>query len=282
MASWIQHLKRFFPFKRKNTKSMDLIDTSVHEEFLPWWGAFSIEEEQSHFFKIGDIVLCLDRYNHEWRITCYRNMDSLPDAPIPKHQKPFRTIAAQASNEILLTPILPNRSLLSHLEQPFYIPHGASMLLYVSSPIEIRIEAGKPPIILDEIPTERLSDTWFGKNTLEGELCYASQTVCTPRLDELPRDVTRVISPVRIINRSKETLIVKELRVPLPFLSIYRDKQNHLWTEQLNIYPEAHEHPETMVVKGPPKILNDLQLLSKARIDIKTGLKGLFNPFIWK
>ena len=272
MNSWLIKIKNFLSFGQKKG-SQKLIDTVADptEELIEWWGSFIIEEEQSRFFKIGDIVLCLDRYDREWHITSYR-----------EGEQPFKTFAAQASNEIVLKPTLPNRALLTKLDRPFYIPMGETLLIYISSPVWIRIEAGKPPILLDEIGTETLADTWFGRNTLEGELCYAGASYCSPRLDELPRHTTRVTSPIRIANRSKGTLVLNELKIPLTDLSIYTDSQNHLWTEQLNIYQEDQYSHETIVIKGPPKGLKNLKLISPARSGLKSGLKDLFSPFIWK
>jgi hypothetical protein len=293
MKAWLEKAKKLFSFGRKkvNPKFEDLADEH-NENNIPWWGSFVVEEEQSRFFKIGGIILCLDRYNREWNITSYRGSDLPSDVttnpsggtPAPERpKKPYKTFAAQASNEITLKPTLPDRALLSQLDHPFYIPVGETLSLYISSPLWIKIAAGSPATLLDEIPTEILADTWFGKNTLEGELCYANESHCSPRLEDLPRDTTRVISPIMIVNQSRETVLLREIKIPLPELSIYCDAQNYLWTEQLNMYPEDYNSSETVVVKGPPKALKDIQLIQPARFGYKPGLKNLFYPFkMWK
>jgi len=272
MKVWLLKIKNFLPFGKKKIlpQLIDVVNDPTVEQ-SQWWGHFLIEEEQSRFFKIGDIVLCLDRYDHEWRITSYR-----------EGEQPFKTFAAQASNEIVLKPTLPDRALLTPLDRPFYISAGETLSVYISAPVWIRIEAGNPPILLDELPTETLADTWFGKNTLIGELCYASQTYCSPRVEDLPRHTTRVTIPLLISNRSRGTLILHELKIPLPELSIYSDNQQYLWTEQLNIYQENQDDIETTVLKGPPKNMDEIQLLSPPRLGLKSGLKDLFSPFIWK
>lgn len=272
MKAWLQKIKNLLPTRTKKTASKiaDIAD-DLSDEQVVWWGTFIVEEEQSRFFKIGNMVLCLDRFNHEWHITTYR-----------EGEQPLKTFAAQASNEILLKPTLPNRALLSRLDRPFYVPTGETLLLYISTPVWIRIEAGSPPIVLDEVTTETLPDTWFGKNTLEGELCYANNTLCSARLEDLPRDITHVITPISIENRSKETLLLQELKIPLLYLSVYSDLQNHLWTEPLNLYQEDFNHVEISVIKGPPQSLKVPQLVSPARISLKSGFKDLFSPFMWK
>ncbi len=271
MKSIFKKVFSFLSFGQKKTpqKTNSMIPAALEEQ-NSWWGNFAVAEEQSRFFKVGQIVICLDRYSHQWHITTYR-----------EGEQPFKNFAAQATNQITLVPTMPDRALLSKVERAFYIPTGESIQLYISSPLWIRIEVGSPPILLDEIPTETLMDTWFGKNTLEGELCYSSQTFCSTELDELPRDTTRVISLISIENRSKDTLVLRELKIPLPYLSIYADKQNFLWTEQLKVLQEDTEI-ETTIIKGPPTTIEGVELLTLPRLQIKPGLKNLFGLSMWK
>jgi hypothetical protein len=286
MRPWLKKIISKLPFFHlKKTTQIDKLNDEDEENNVPWWGTFVIAEEQSRFFKIGSIIICLDRYNREWHINSYRNSElstnenHLPS--IPSSKIPYKSFATQGFNEIHLKPTLPDRALLAQLEHPFYIPVNETLLIYISSPVWIRIETGGTSILLDEIPTEILADTWFGKNTLEGELCYASEMHCSPRLEDLPRDTTCVITPILITNRSHETLLLKELRVPLPVLSIYSDAQNHLWTEQLNIVQEDYSSSEIAVIKGPPKTLKNCQSIQRARFGSKPGLKNLFSA-MWK
>lgn len=270
LKTFFESFARFLPFGRKKTPSqLPILDENLEPQEL-WWGTFSIEEEQSRFFKIGNIVICVDRFHQKWHITTYR-----------EGQQPFKSFAAQTSNVIHLKPALADRPLLSQLDRPVYIPVGKTMLVYISSPIWIRIDAGEPPIGLDQFPTESLADTWFGKNTLEGELCYANPIQGSPRLEDLPYESTQVITPVSIENRSKETLLLQELKIPLPYLAIYSDPYNRLWTDQLNIYQEGPQSIETLVVHSPPMPLKDIQFITPPRFTLKPGLKNLFSPFIW-
>jgi hypothetical protein len=271
MKSFFQKIARFFSWRSQKALSKDAhLDDHSLEEQIAWWGDFVVEEEQSRFFKVGNIVICLDRYNHQWHITTYR-----------EGEKPFKNFAAQATNRITLRPTMPERSLLSPLERPFYISPGEKVSLYISTPIWICLEAGNPSILLDEITTEPLIDTWFGKNTLEGELCYATTTYCSTQLDDLPRDTTRIISLVSIENHSKTTLLLQELKIPVPYLSIFNDQHNSLWTESLNVQQKA-ENTETSIIKGPPQHLTNTVLLTPPRLSFKPGLKNLFGLSMWK
>ncbi len=279
MFSW---LKRIFKRKKNGTKEASEI-VSFEEKQEAWWGNFVVEEEQSRFWKINNIVLCLDRYNREWHIANYKDTQLIQNTntPIPKEKFRFKTFTSRKDyNEIIIKPTLPDRAILSQLERPIALPAGEEILLFISSPCWIKIEVGNN-IILDEIPSKILSDTWAGKNTLEGELCYASPNHCSPRLEEITMDESRVLTPILIINRSKEYLLLNELRIPLPFLSIYSDPLNYLWTEQVSIYYEGDTHPSSTIVTKPHKLLKALTLITPPRLGSKsrTKLKNLLNPF---
>lgn len=296
--SLFNKIKQFFSLKRTgyNLKEPNLNEIASSD--APWWGHYTIEEEQSRFFKIGNIVLCLDRYSSEWHITSYKNfhgvqlpMDNneLPSqtthkllSELPQNVKPYKKLSAYTSNEISLKPTLPDRTLLTSLAHQYYIPSHQSLLIFVRLPVWIRIKAGKPSIYLDEIPTQVLSDSWSGMDTLTGELCYETITDSSPRLEELPVDRMHAICPVRIENRARDTLLIKELKIPLPFLSIYSDLDNQLWTEEIMSAHESLQFPHISIGKAPIKITKELKLISPSRLNSKSTFRDLFSSFTGK
>ena len=206
------------------------------------------------------------------------NTEDEDNFTIPFAELTFKTFTFHTQAEIELKPVLADLPLASKLERPLYIPGGEDILLYVSSPVWIRIQTKKGKIILDEVPTFVLSDTWFGPNTREGELCYAGHTYCSPHLKDIPAGPDRIITPMLIKNHAKQMLMLENISVPLPYLSVYSDSENFLWTEQLYVYREEDESPEVEVAKGPPKALEEIHKLTPARRDIhsSTSLKRFF------
>jgi hypothetical protein len=205
-------------------------------------------------------------------------------ASIPFDELNFKTFTFRTQAEISLKPVLPDRSLASKLEQPLYIPANEDILLYVSSPVWVRIDTGKSKIVLDEIPTFGLSDTWIGNNTLEGEICYSGHTHCSPHLKDVPSGPDRIISPMLIKNQATTPLLLERVNVPLPYLSVYSDAENFLWTEQLYVYRDSDEGPEVEIAKGPPKALDEIYRLTPARkeLNVHSSIRRLFvTNFIW-
>lgn len=288
MSSWFKNFIQGFHFRAKKFTRQARLKTLEINENANWWGQYQIEEEQSRYFKIGHIILCIDRFNQEWHITTYQEEDLPPLESIksrPKSPKKiFKTFAAQTTNELTLFPTLPDRTILSKIEYPFYIPGGETLSLFISTPIWIRIEVGSPALLLDEIPTELLQKTWLSKNTLEGELCYANRNHhYSTQVEDLPENDSIVISPISIINRSKDTLLLQEINLPVPNLSIYHDNKNRLWTEHIQIYQDTYDIISTEIVKGPPKLFKDanLTILQPSRVGFKPGLRNFLSSLKW-
>lgn len=281
MWNWLKlPIKRAQQLATAQSNRLPALLADLDNEHTPWWGTFIIEEDQSHFWNIAKHIICLDRYNHEWHITHYA--DHPVDNDVAKTKPNMKTFASYGTHKsINLSPTLPDRTLLCQLERPLYIPAGEEILIYVSTPAWIKVEIGKQDIVLDEIATHVLSDTWCGKNTLEGELCYASRNHCSSRLEELPHGTTQVLTPITVINRSKTFLLLKAVRLPLPCLSIFSDGFNYLWTEQLSMCYEHDEYPQSTIIKGPHKALKDLTLLTTPRVGISSGVsfKKFLNSF---
>lgn len=269
MKKWLDNLRNKLPFFTPKTpqKPIDFLDIAA-DEHTAWWGNFSVEKQQSRYAKIGNIVLCIDHYNQEWRIASLRE---------GQDKTQTKTMVANIiQEEIALKPVLPDRPVLFSLESPIFLPAKSTLSLYASTPVFIRIDM-TPPTILDEIPCEVLSDTWFGKSTCYGELCYAAVNVASTRLDALLLDNIHAITPISVTNHTHDNILLKEAKVPSPHMALFCDLQNHLWTEQLNILFEDVESYNTVIIKGAPKGLPSLQPLSPSRIHAKNGFKILFN-----
>ena len=154
---------------------------------------------------------------------------------------------------------------------PFHLCAGEEATVYVSLPVWIRLEAGPHKLMLKEIAIQRLSDTWFGPSTLEGELCYASATYCHQELHEVPIYAYRAITPVLIQNRTKETLVMERLSLPADYLAVYGTPDNNLWTSRVSV---NWEHGNTVAVKieaQPPLEAGQAQLLCVPRHEPDKG-----------
>ncbi|MES2217387.1 MAG: hypothetical protein V4501_03140 [Pseudomonadota bacterium] len=251
----------------------------MKKQAIIWWGTFNFQENKPRFWEIGALLLGIERQPQEWRIASNSSDDLEQNniqvgveksPPFPNDLLEFkRFLFHQTSSTITLTPILADRAQVSHADTAFYLPPNQEATIYVSSPVWVRIETGNPKNTLLEIPVVRQSDTWHGPNTLEGDLCYASRTFCRTDLESLPVRSHRVITPVIIYNHSKSPLLIEQLSLPLPYLSIYVDANGGLWTEELVIKNEINYKHTVKQGKGAPHIAKDANLISAPRLSLK-------------
>jgi hypothetical protein len=251
--------------------------SNMTKKMTTWWGNFTLEENQRRFWQVGPLSLSIERLPQEWRLAteiCETSEDvkiALEDhTRSAKNDLPFKRFVFQKSDSLVnLIPILADRAQVSRAETPFYLPAGESVIIYVSSPVWIRIEAGEQRIKLDEIPTLRQSDTWYGPNTCEGELCYFSPMFCRTQLAELTMRPYRIISPVVVHNNDKQALLLERLSLPLPYLSVYADNQSNLWTEEIIVKNEPNSIHSVRHGKGAPHVAPYAKLISAPRLSPK-------------
>jgi len=269
MLNIFTHIKSFFTpgSKKRRIDPIELLNSIDEEANAPWWGPFTLNDEQSRFWKIGRVILCIDKVQQEYKIASYY-----------EDQKPIKNFTTVVkSKDWQINPALPSKALITLLQNPIFLPAGEETQLYVSVPAVIKLSFNKPSISVDEIETQVLSETWIGTNTQEGQVCYSNSSACVTNLNDLVQDNSLIICPAIIKNRSKETVTLKQLYIPLPLLSIYSDAQNLLWTEPVQItYTHSNDYPDTNIGKGPLNTLQRTTLLTPSRLDISAGI-GILN-----
>lgn len=256
-----------------------------------WWAPFAIPVHETAILSLGPLTLHLHRGADEWLIAWEREEgDSEPlRAGITLSPEPLqadnyqRYVTASTAGEVVVNPLLADRPVVVKPRQPVFILPGEETTLYLSTPIWAQVSAGDPRRALQEISVLRLSDSWFGPSTREGELCYAARTHARNSLDEIQRRPHRAITPVRIHNRADAQLPIEKLSLPVPLLSIYGDDEGTLWTESINLIRTADSDMAAMTIDaGAPRHAPDAALLTGPRQHVeKSGLvvrafSGLF------
>ena len=254
-----------------------------------WWGHFTVAIDKSRQWQTGPLKFIVRRLQNEWQIAYERitdfdinevnwsisDTDQLPDSLGDKS----RYIFQGTSEQLTITPKLADRPIISRPLTPFNLTAGEEVILYVSSPlwIELAIDDSADKV-LQEIAIQRLSDTWFGPSTLEGELCYAATTHCRLNLEEQPHRPHRAITPVHIRNQADTTLSVERLNLPAPFLSLYASSNGQLWTPQITLLRKKDgDIAELEINNTLPEDAQPMVLLSEPRE--KASSHTLFRAF---
>jgi hypothetical protein len=269
-----------------------------------WWGETALPVGGVARVVAGPLRLWARRRAHEWALVTTTGSNGhageaerghpVPEDDVPESGSVHRFSFAQSPAALVLRPVLADRAVVVRPESPLWIPSGERVVLFMSTPVWVGVSVGRPSrqrvarrrgrrpersaedavedVGLIDIPTYRLSDTWFGPSTLVGELCYSSRTAGRLALDELPTRPHRAVTPVTIENLAASSLELRRLVVPIPSLALYADTRSGLWTQGVTLSRETDSDLATArvdttpptVAHGPPERLADARLATPA------------------
>lgn len=247
-----------------------------------WWGTVPLGLNQTAVRQIAMLRLAASHLAGEWRLSYdQQDLQEEDDMPLsaevveadaaPEYPQIQRFVFRDSSGPLMLLPALADRPVVIQPFQPFTVPAGEEGAIFVSTPLWVHLQLGSPAQTLAYLPIRRPTDTWFGSNTMEGELCYASRTFGRMGLAELPLRPHRAITRVIIHNRAASPLLVERLSLPVPYLSLYASGDAQLWTESVSMERDrdgAHanfrieksapaEAPGAVLVAGPRQAPGD-------------------------
>lgn len=266
------------------------------DEPTPWWGAFALEPGQGGRWEIGPSTLWLYRTVQEWRVlhrpsSDPATVDPMPnrsDAAVPLPDDEMQVVLnaqdedlqtsrysfRRAERRVALEPALADRPVVSRPEHPLYVPPDESVTLYLSTALWIRVTLPDSDRRLQEAPSFRMSDTWFGPSTVSGEFCYATRTAGRLQLDNLPRRYHRAITPLQIRNNATDALALERVQIPTPHLALYTTPNDMLWTQGVTMTrSESREGAGVQIRSGPPSDAKEAELIQEPR---ETDKKSLF------
>jgi len=255
----------------------------------PWWGTFEVGEEEAGRWDIGPTTLWLRRTAHEWRVL-YRSTGASLEAEsavtLPLGDDAWAAVEADATNgdlsgqrhsfrsapaSVTLHPLPADRPVVVRPESPLSVPAGEAVTLYVSTPLWVQVEVAAQT--LQEVPSHRPSDTWFGPSTREGELCYAARTSGRLRIDDVPLRMHRAVTPLHVHNRATDGLPLERVQVPAPHLTVYASDTQGLWTDAVTVTRRASGDPSSVEIDaGPPAPVEAAQQVHGPRETTRKGL----------
>lgn len=208
-----------------------------------WWGPHDLAVGTTGHWQIGPLSLFVGRQEREWRVASKSTDDPMEPTvrvELPCELDDFMALdkvtrygVSGSDPHLAITPHLADRPIISRPEKPFVVLPEDEITVYISTPLWVAVDVGTPPRRLTEIPVYRPSDTWFGPNTMEGELCYAGRTSMRLNLEQVPVRPHRAISAVTIRNHARAALTLERLNLPVVHLALYQGPENDLWTDNV-------------------------------------------------
>ena len=257
-------------------------------EPTPWWGTYALEENTGGEWDIGPSTLWVYRARQDWRVVHRPSTDPVTadpmaqrsDVHVPLEKAEMRSVleaedkelttnrysVRHTNEQIALQPLLADRPVVSRPEHPISVLPGEAVTLYLSTPLWVRVALVESERRLQEVPSHRMSDTWFGASTREGELCYATRTAGRLQLDKLPRRLHRALTPLQVRNRAKDALTLERIQLPAQHLALYVTSADVIWTPTVTMTRrEGDEGAFVQIKEGPPREADGADLLQKPR-----------------
>lgn len=170
----------------------------------------------------------------------------------------------QASSRLSTRPVVvfPN--------QPLHVPSREKVTLFVGSPLWFCLSRSND--VLLDIPVALMSDTWFGPDTRNGEICFACPTRARLSMDGVRANIYKAITPVEIRNDADSVLLIDKVNLPIPNLKLYRDATRH-WTSQVTIIRTSSQAGgEVRISSSPPPFARSPAEISQPRRKLDNGL----------
>jgi hypothetical protein len=144
------------------------------------WGSYQFENDENKYLSTGQLHLWIRRrkdevwLGHRYRDGAVEGHSYLDEKP-PADLEWARWAPKNNPDTINIMPVFPDLPMVISSEYPLKVASGSNITIYTRIPVWIRISAGRNAGTLIELPTVKLSRTWFG-TPMEGELCYWSTT----------------------------------------------------------------------------------------------------------
>jgi len=232
-----------------------------------WWGETALPAGPGRVWHIGPLRLELRRGAGEVVVRWWGTQDALDESLVVDESEGEPFPAAQEERLVVdcetvtLEPVLCDLAVVARSEEPLTLPVGATVTAYVSSPVFVRLRCGTA---VWEAPTHRLSDTWFGPNTREGELAYASRTHLKLDPSNVLRRPHRAFTPVVLDNQGDGPMTVDRIRVPVPRLTLYAGI-DAMWTSTVRLERRRGDEALVRVLPGSPPECAGGTLLAEPR-----------------
>lgn len=263
-----------------------------------WWRNFELPSGFLQNLQIGPMKLQISHMEREWRIAASRvDETSVSDPQSQRIVEPSEPLAGatalgkdvkryasrRTGAGFRLVPVTADRPVVCRpLNQIFVLP-GDHVELFVSTPIWINVfldasasaESGSAASgqgdgsHVAEIPTVRLTDTWIGPSTVEGELGYSAVTKARLSYADVTIKPHLVTTGVVIRNLALHPLRLDRISLPAPYLHVYATSGGALCTEGVLLeHKEGGQFAELEIMRHPLGPSDPCTMVGRSRRDL--------------
>ncbi len=237
------------------------------------WPKITLTEGEVQRHRFGPLTIFLKKLLNEIWVASSRDekRKGEPEA-LPEKPEWVRMALPGEFSEYRFTPVLPDKPVVINTEHSYRFMSTTRTKVYSRIPVFARITpASREDLIIAEIPTVVLSETWFGTFT-EGELSYALSSTARRILTEDLMEPHLVVCPMVIWNDSTDELKFEKLCLRVDRLSIF-SKENAFWSDETLItYNGKDSDTDMEMARMIPAEAAGGALVSKPRSPVKKSM----------
>lgn len=238
-----------------------------------WGEQIFTEDDAIQYLSAGNLHLWMKTHNKDiWIGHRYTRDGDHPYSEQPPEDLEWaRWSVSSGTININLSPVFPDRPVVVFYEYPLKVLPNVTLQMYTRIPVWVRISLAKSGYMLTELPTVKLSKTWFG-TPVEGELCYWSATKARRSLSGVEKKSYVINCPIKITNKSSEDLDFDKFCFRVEQLKIF-DYEEALWADETLITYQGEEMISNITMTGKlPAGMGDGTLLNGPRNHVRRNL----------
>jgi hypothetical protein len=237
------------------------------------WPTITLQDRQVCRHRIGPLTIFLKKLlNEVW--VCSTRDESIRGEPAELPEKPdwVRMSLPDEYEKFRLQPAMPDMPVIIDTEHAYRFASKTRTRVFSRIPVWVRIAPeSREDLVIAEIPTVILSETWFGSFT-DGEHSYALSSTARRIFTEDLLEPHLVVCPIEIRNNSVSELKFEKVCLRVDRLSIYA-RGDSLWSDETVINYEGMDSDTDIEMKGvrPPEA-GDAKMVSKPRSPVRKSI----------
>ncbi len=237
------------------------------------WPTVTLEEKGIFRHRVGPLTIFMKRLLNEIWVASIRD-EKLRGEPAGLPEKPewIRLSLPGEFGEYRFQPVMPDKPVIIDTEHAYRFVSQTQTRVFSRVPVWVRITpSSRDDLIIAELPTVELSETWFGSFT-DGELAYAVSSTARRILTEDLLEPHLVVCPLEIRNNSSDELKFEKVCLRVERLSIFA-KGDALWSDETVINYGGKDSSTDMETKGVrPAEAGDAMRVGKPRNPVRKSI----------
>jgi len=240
------------------------------------WGIIPIESGKIKEINIADLDIFVHLLKHEIKIA-YVYSDGKSINRLKNHLNDNlewkRWPINKGLSALRFDPVPPDRPILVKPESTLNLTESSESRIFCRIPLSIKIStsAANKTFELFQIPSVKLSNTWFG-TFREGEICYSISSGIRTEIEPDDKRPYLAICPIKLKNMTKEHFLVEKMCLRSDFMTLFLHK-NQIWTDEIMLTYEGKNEISQISFSGKPAgQLSGTTLIAKPRQMIKKSI----------